>query len=176
MKDKKFRPLLDDDWKKIKSIVSNSTNEEEDSEINWNYYISEPFPSIWPPQSNLFLIYYAYAEGFCLSSSLQEGVVVSEPWARIDYDYKNKKVLITKILTKQLIAIGSQGIQVMDGHEIGAFDHAISLENYLLSNEEDRSIKHLKDYYCLWIKHHKTLFNKIMPEHKEFTSWLNKKC
>ena len=64
----------------------------------------------------------------------------------------------------------------MDGREIGVFDHAISLENYLLASKEERSIKYLKDYYCLWIKHHKILFNNIMPEHKEFTSWLNKKC
>ena len=64
----------------------------------------------------------------------------------------------------------------MDGKEIGAFDHAISLENYLLLEKEKRSIKHLKDYYCLWIKHHKVIFNKIMPKHKEFTTWLHKKC
>jgi len=168
--------LLDDDWNKIKAISSNSFIEEEDSDINWNYYISEPFQSIWPPQSDLFLIYYAYGEGFGLSNSLQEGVIVSAPWAKIDFDYKNNKVLNTGILTKKLIPLGSQSIEAMDGHEIGVFDHAISLENYLLTKEEERSIKHLKNYYCLWIKHHKTLFDNIMPEHKEFSLWLNKKC
>ena len=174
MKDKEFRPLLETDWKRLKAIGSN-TDSEENPETIWNYYISEPFPSIWPPQQDLFLIYYAYGEGFCLSSTLQEGVIVSEPWARIDYEYKNSKVLDIKILSKKIIPIGSQCIEAMNGHEIGAFDHAISLENYLLS-KEDRSIKHLKDYYCLWIKHHKTFFEKIMPDHKDFTHWLNKKC
>jgi hypothetical protein len=176
MKDKEFRPLLDEDWKKIKSISSVSLDENEDSDINWNYYISEPFPSVWPPASELFLIYYAYGEGFSVSNALQDGIIVSAPWARIDFDYLDKKVLKICVLTKKLIPIGSQSIQAMDGREIGVFDHAISLENYLLTKKEERSIKHLKDYYCLWIKHHKTLFNKIMPEHKEFTSWLNKKC
>lgn len=175
MKDKEFRTLLDDDWKKIKAISSNSFNEEFPDTV-WNYYISEPFPSVWPPQSDLFLIYYAYGEGFCLSSTLQEGVIVSEPWAKIEFDYKNNQVLNTEILTKKIILLGSQCIEAMNGHEIGAFDHAISLENYLLSKEEDRSTKHLKDYYCLWIKHHKTFFEKIMPKHKDFAMWLDKKC
>jgi hypothetical protein len=176
MKDKEFRPLLEDEWKKIKGASSLSFDEEESSEITWNYYISEPFPSVWPPESELYLIYYAYGEGFSVTTSLQDGVVVSAPWARIDFDYINQKVLNTTILSKKLTPIGSQGIQAMDAKEIGAFNHAISLENYLLKSNEERSIKHLKDYYCLWIKHHKILFNKIMPDHEEFTSWLNKKC
>ena len=176
MKDKEFRPLLEDEWKKIKAISSTTFDEDDADEISWNYYISEPFPSVWPPESDLYLIYYAYGEGFGLMSNLQDGIIVSAPWARIDFDYINQKVMNTTILLKKLIPIGSQGIHAMDGKEIGAFEHAISLENYLLLEEEKRSIKHLKDYYCLWIKHHKIIFDKIMPEHKEFTSWLHKKC
>lgn len=124
----------------------------------------------------MYLIYYAYGEGFGLMSNLQNGILVSAPWARIDFDYINQKVMNSTILLKKLIPIGSQGIKAMDGKEIGAFEHAISLENYLLLEEEKRSIKHLKDYYCLWIKHHKIIFDKIMPEHKNFTSWLHQKC
>jgi len=176
MKDKEFRPLLEDEWKKIKSISSTSFDEDDSSEISWNYYISEPFPSMWPPESDLYLVYYAYGEGFGLLNNLDDGIVVSAPWAKIDFDHINQKVSNTTILLKKLIPIGSQSIQAMDGKEIGAFEHAISLENYLLLEEDKRSIKHLKDYYCLWIKHHKVIFNKIMPEHKEFTSWLHKKC
>ena len=89
MKDKEFRPLLDEEWKKIKAVSSDSFNDDDSSEINWNYYISEPFPSIWPPDADLFLIYYAYGEGFGLSSSFQDGLFVSAPWARIDFDYIN---------------------------------------------------------------------------------------
>lgn len=176
MKDKEFRPLLDEEWKRIKAVSSASLDEDELSDITWNYYISEPFPSVWPVESDLFLIYYAYGEGFGVTTSLQDGIFVSAPWARIDFDYVNQKIINKTMLSKKLISIGSQGIQAMDGKEIGAFDHAISLEKYLLTKEEERSIKHLKDYYCLWIKHHKILFNKIMPMHEEFTSWLHKKC
>ncbi len=176
MKDKEFRPLLENDWKKIKAVSSNLVEEDDSSEINWNYYISEPFPSVWPIESDLFLIYYAYGEGFGLISNLQDGIVVSAPWAKIDFDYINQKVIHISVLSKVLAPIGSQRIQAMDGKEIGAFDHAISLEKYLLASKEERSKKILKDYYCLWIKHHKILFNNIMPKHKEFTSWLHKKC
>lgn len=178
MKDKEFRPLLDEEWKKIKATSSLSFDEDEDtdSDINWNYYISEPFPSVWPPAKDLFLVYYAYAEGFSVTNALQDGIIISLPWAYIEYDYKNKKVLNINILSKTLKPIGSQTIQAMDGKEIGAFNHAISLETYLLTSEEDRSIKHLKDYYCLWIKHHKVLFDKILSKHTSFTDWLNKKC
>lgn len=176
MKDKEFRPLLEENWKNIKARTTSSIDDDDQSEITWNYYISEPFPSVWPPDSNLHLIYYAYAEGFGIMTSLHDGIVVSEPWARIEFDYIKQKVLNKTMLSEKIIPIGSQGIQAMNGKEIGAFDHAVSLENYLLTKKEDRSIKHLKDYYCLWIKHHQIIFDKIMPEHKEFTSWLHKKC
>ena len=178
MKGKEFRPLLDDDWKKINAIRQQSFDDEDNvtEDITWNYYITEPFPSVWPPAKDLYLIYYAYAEGFGLTSNIQAGVLVSAPWARIDFDYINQKVISTNILQKKIVPIGTQNIQEIEGKEIGAFEHAISLENYLLQKEEERSIKHLKDYYCLWIKHHKIVFEKIMPLHKEFTSWLHKKC
>ena len=176
MKDKEFRPLLEEEWKKIKTNSSNSFEEDEPTCITWNYFISEPFPSVWPVESDIYLIYYAYGEGFGETISLQDGIFVSAPWARIEFDHRNQKVLNKTILSNKLVPIGTQGIQAMNGKEIGAFEHALSLENYLLLCEEERSIKHLKDYYCLWIKHHKILFNTIMPDHKEFTSWLNKKC
>ena len=62
MKDKEFRPLLEENWKKLKASSLTSIDGDDQAELNWNYYISEPFPSIWPPKSNIHLIYYAYAE------------------------------------------------------------------------------------------------------------------
>jgi hypothetical protein len=178
MKDKEFRPLLNEEWKKINSVQDHAFDDEDDDpiDITWNYYITEPFPSVWPATKDLYLIFYAYAEGFGVTSNIRDGVIVSAPWAKIDFNYIKQKVISKTILLKRIIPIGSQEIQAMEGKEIGAFEHAISLENFLLQKEEERSIKHLKDYYCLWIKHHKILFDKIMPLHKEFTSWLHKKC
>ena len=110
MKDKEFRPLLEEEWKKIKTNSSNSFEEDEPTCITWNYFISEPFPSVWPVESDIYLIYYAYGEGFGETISLQDGIFVSAPWARIEFDYRNQKVLNKTILSNKLVPIGTQGI------------------------------------------------------------------
>lgn len=172
MKDKEFRLLLADDWKKIKTKISGLDLDDESCEIIWSYYISEPFPSEWPVTPKTTLYFYVYGEGQDLNCGLDDAFCITAPWARIEYDFRQEELKGTNILSDKLKIIGTQGIQAMDAREIGAFDHAVSLGKYLITHEQDRSAKHLKNYYCLWIKHHSTLMKKIIPLHKEFIAWL----
>jgi len=174
MRDKEFRPILDGDWEGIKSKSVFFTDEEVNkSEIFWNYYISEPFPSQWPPSKNISLIYYIYGEGQNLSDAFHDSLLISAPWAKIEYDFHNNSILNKEILCEKLSIIGTQGIRPMNGHEVGIFDHAISIGKYLLTEEDQRSAKHLKNYYCLWIKYHSILIKEIFPNHKDFFTWLS---
>lgn len=172
MKDKEFRPLLDDDWKKIKAKSVFLDLEDDDTELIWNYYISEPFPITWPPKKDTNTNYYIYGEGQDLNNVFSDGVYVSAPWMKIEYNFRINKIVEKNILCEKLSILGVQGIRPMDGHEIGIFDHAISIGKYLLTAESERSTKHLKNYYCLWIKHHKVLMKSIIPNHKDFINWL----
>src|SRR5512139_1264276 len=58
-----FKMLLDAQWKNIEPVVPIKPGEDPGLGVFWRYRISPPFPSHWPPDGSLKLIYYVYAAG-----------------------------------------------------------------------------------------------------------------
>ncbi len=172
-----FRALLDAQWEKVEPVVSIKPGEDPGLSVFWDYRISPPFPSHWPPDANSQIIYYVYAGGLS-PRSLVDGEYVAAPWGRIEVDRKGKDCLKFILLTSKIKEIGIQGVRPLNEEETATYKSRESAEAFLtnltaLPDKKDKSAAELKKYYCMWAKFNGVIFPELRPLHKAFFQWLD---
>ncbi len=172
----KMKSLLDPEWEKLKPNPVPRTNEP--PKKWWMYYISPPFPSGWPPNPNLTLYYYIYAQGHDFSRGLVDAVYIGAPWARVEVDVKREISPKFKLLSNKIKEIGIQGVRPINQEEAVVFGRAESVEAFLgnlaaLPDEKDNSVSELRKYYCSWLKVNGVIAPEIRSSHRAFFKWLH---
>jgi len=172
-----IKPLIDSEWKKLQPNVGLGRQTGEGlPEPYWDYLVSPAFPSVWPPESNLALVYYVYAIGHA-PRSLVDGVYVAAPWACVEVDLKRKLSPKFKLLSNRIREIGIEGVRPLFREELAIFAKKEAAETFLgnlksLPDEKEKSVSELRRYYCTWLKLKGEIVEEIRPFHKEFFKWL----
>jgi len=172
---KNFKPLLDAEWRKMESKME--VQPKRPPGVFWDYVISPPFPSIWPPDKNSCLYYYAYAAGHDLRGGLADGVHVTAPWGRVEVEIGRRTSLEFKPLASRIKTIGIQGVRPISKDELAIYEGKESAETYLgtlptLPDENEKGVIELKKYYCTWCNHNGVIVEEIRQHHKQFFRWL----
>jgi hypothetical protein len=172
---KNFKPLLDAEWRKMESKME--VQPKRPPGVFWDYVISPPFPSIWPPDKNSCLYYYAYAAGHDLRGGLADGVHLSAPWGRVEVEIGRRTSLKFKPLASKIKAIGIQGVRPISKDELAIYERKESAETYLgtlttLPDENEKGVSELKKYYCTWCNHNGVIVEEIRVHHTQFFQWL----
>ncbi len=170
-----MKTLLDPEWEKLKPNPVPQSNEP--PKKWWTYSISPPFPSVWPPNPNMTMYYYAYAQGNDFSLGLVDAVYIAAPWARAELDIKGKKPLGFKLLSSKIKEIGIQGVHPANQEELAIFGKEESVQAYLgnlttLPDEKEKSVSELKKYYCSWLRLNGAIAPEIRSSHEAFFKWL----
>jgi hypothetical protein len=170
-----LKPVLDAEWQKIDPTIKSQPKDLRG--IFWQYVISPPFPSMWPPDSNSSLWYYLYAVGHDIRGRLADGIHVSAPWGRVELDIRGKTPLKFKPLASKLKAIRIQGVRPINKDEATIYERRESAETYLgtlttLPDENEGGVLDLKKYYCTWSNHNGVMVEGIRPHHMQFFQWL----
>lgn len=170
---KNFKPLLNAEWRKMESKME--VQPKRPPGVFWDYVISPPFPSIWPPDKNSCLCYYAYAAGHDLRGGLADGVHLSAPWGRVEVEIGRS--LKFKPLASKIRAIGIQGVRPISKDELAIYERKESAETYLgtlttLPDEKEKGVSELKKYYCTWGNHNGVIVEEIRLHHTQFFQWL----
>ena len=172
-----MKQLLDSEWKKLESNAnSESRINNELPEPCWTYSICPGVPLDWPPNPDLFLIYYIYALGHA-PRSLADGTYIAAPWAGIEVDTKRKSDPKFKLLLSKIRKIGIQGVRPLSKKETAVYNNKESVEACLgslssIPDETTTGVKELKEFYCTWIKLNGVIAEEISPRHKKFFNWL----
>ena len=172
---KNFKPLLDAEWRKMESKMEGQPKRPPG--VFWDYVISPPFPSIWPPDKNSCLYYYAYAAGHDLRGGLADGIHVSAPWGRAEVEIGRRTSLKFKPLASKIKTIGIQGVRPISKDELAIYEGKESAETYLgtlttLPDENEQGVIELKKYYCTWCTHNGVIVEEIRRHHQQFFQWL----
>jgi hypothetical protein len=172
-----FKALLDAQWEKVKPAVTIKRGEDPGLRVFWQYRISPPFPSCWPPDASLQLIYYVYAGGLS-PSSLVDGEYVAAPWGRVEVDRKGKNSPQFILLTSKIKEIGIQGVRPLREEEKATYENRESAEAFLanltaLPDKNDKSAVELRRYYCMWAKFNGAMIPELRSLHKGFFQWLD---
>ncbi len=124
------KPLVDSEWKNLQPTTCLGKRIDEGApEPYWNYSVSLPFPSVWPPDRNLALIYYIYALGYA-PRSLADGIYVAAPWACIEVDLKGNFPPKFKLLSNKIKEIGIQGVRPLNEEELAIYEKGDSGEAF----------------------------------------------
>lgn len=171
----KMKSLLDPEWEKLKPNPVPQSNEVPNKW--WMYYISPPFPSIWPPKPNLRLYYYAYAQGLDFTGGLVDAVYIAASWARVKLDIKGNKSPELERLSNRIEEIGIQGIRPLSEEEMAIFEKGASAQAFLgnlttLPDRKEQSVSELIDYYCTWLRLNAAIASDIRSFHEAFFKWL----
>ncbi len=171
-----FKELLDAQWKNIKPVVAVQPGEDPGRGVFWEYRISPPFPSHWPPDGSLQLIYYVYAGG---SSPLRliDGEYVAAPWGRVEVDPRGSGGPKFMSLSKKLKEIGIQGVKPLTKEEAAFFEKEAAAEAYLatltsLPDENEKDVRMVRQYFCAWFQFNGHIVREIRPAHEQFFRWL----
>jgi hypothetical protein len=173
-----MKPLIDSEWKKLEPNTSLGRRIDEGlPEPYWDYSVSPAFPSVWPPDPNLILVYYVYAHGQS-PRSLVDGIYVAAPWARVEVDVKREMSPKFKLLSNKIKEIGIQGVRPLREEEAAIFEKKESAEAFLgnlttLPDETEKAAAELKKYHCTWAELNGAIVPEIRPLHKEFFKWLH---
>ena len=170
-----LKPELDAEWQKIEPKIKSLPKGLQG--IFWQYVISPPFPSMWPPDSNSSLCFYLYAVGHDIRGRLADGAHVSAPWGRVEVDLRSKTPSKFKPLTSKLKAIGIQGVRPVSKDEAAVYERREFAETYLgtlttFPDEKEKAVLDLKKYYCTWFNHNGVIAKELHAHHKEFFHWL----
>ena len=171
-----FKTLVDVQWKKIEPAVSIRPGEDPALGVFWRYRISPPFPSRWPPDGSLQLIYYAYAAGLS-PRRLVDGEYVAAPWGRVEVDPRGSGEPKFRRLSEKLREIGIQGVRPLTPEEMAIFQKEASAEAYLatvtsLTDTNEKDLRMLRDYFCMWCQFNGHIVREIRPAHEKFFRWL----
>ena len=172
-----FRALLDAQWEKVKPAITLKAGEDPGLSVFWQYSISPPFPSRWPPDASLQLIYYVYAGGLS-PRSLADGEYVAAPWGRVEVDRKGKNSPKFIPLTNKIKRIGIQGVRPLSEEETATYENKESTEAFLanltaLPDKKEKSTAGLRKYYCTWAKLNGAIVTEIGSFHRGFFKWLD---
>jgi hypothetical protein len=168
--------LLDAQWKNIKPVVAVQPGEDPGRGVFWEYRISPPFPSHWPADGSLQLIYYVYAAGSS-PRRLIDGEYYAAPWGRVQVDPRGTGGPKFKPLSKNLKEIGIQGVKPLTKEEAAFFEKGAAAEAYLatltsLPDENEKDVLMLRQYYCPWCRFNELFVREIRPAHEQFFRWL----
>ncbi len=172
-----FGALLDAHWEKVKPVVAIKPEEDPGLSVFWQYRISPPFPSHWPPDASSQLIYYVYAGGLS-PRSLVDGEYVAAPWGRVEVDRKRKNHPKFILLTGTIKEIGIQGVRPLNEEETATYKSRESAEAFLanltaLPDKKDKSAAELRRYYRMWAKFNGAIIPELRSLHKGFFQWLD---
>ncbi len=170
-----MKSLLDPEWEKLKPNPVPESNEP--PKKWWMYYISPPFPSVWPPNPNLALVYYVYAQGHDFTGGLRDAVYIGAPWAYVVVDTRREVPPKFKLLSNKIKEAGIQGISLLSEEGAAIYKQGGSAEAFLgnlttLPDENEKPVSGLRKYYCTWLKLNGAIASEIRSFHKEFFKWL----
>ncbi len=178
---------LQADWAKfdtnthVRETVMGQTPSGSPSTFEWYPEITPPFPTEWPSSNVKSASYYAYA-AYWVTQIHGPFKVDSEPWAKVILqDGAPPDIeLLSKAIGKTMAGHGSHPIswayvkrrkQIL---EDGEKSIPTMLSWTRLPQDADKSVKAIRDYYCLWESNNKTLALKFIKDnHKEFFAWLS---
>lgn len=144
---------------------------------SWSWVLSAPFPLQWPPQAGLHLRYYVYAYGFDPYHGLVDAVRVAAPWATVEAAAGGTGSPGVVQLAAALEEIGIQGVRPLTEDEAAVYRREEAVADCLaalrgLPGETAECHSLLKDYYRLWVRHHRVIAGGIRPLHAPFFAWL----
>ena len=176
MHNQPFKDLLDAQWKNVKPIVPIRPGEDPGLGVFWEYRISPPFPSHWPPDGSLKLIYYIYAAGLS-PRALVDGEYVAAPWGRVEVDPRGTGGPKFRHLSEKLREIGIQGVRPLTQEEAAIFQKKAAAEAYLatltsLTDKIEKDVRMLRQYFCTWWQFNSHIVKEIRPAHEQFFLWL----
>ena len=172
-----LKTLLDAQWENVKPIVPIRPGEDpRRGGVFWEYRISPPFPSHWPPDVNLQLFYYVYAAGLG-PSTLVDGEHVAAPWGRVEMDPRGPGGAKFTRLSEKLREIGIQGVRPLTQEEVAIFKKKTAAQAYLatltsLTDENEEAVRMLQQYFCKWCQFNGGIVAEIRSAHKQFFLWL----
>jgi hypothetical protein len=173
--DESVRALLEPAWPEVQRPPSGAS--EAGHGTSWNWVLSAPFPLQWPPRAGLYLRYYAYAYGFDPYNGLVDAVRVAAPWATVEAAATGNGSPRLVQLAEALEEIGIQGVRALTEVEAAVYQREEAIVRCLatlrgLPGETAECYALLKDYYRLWLRHHRVVAGGIRPLHAPFLAWL----
>ena len=171
-----FKTLLDAQWKNIEPVVPIRPGEDPGLGVFWRYRISPPFPSHWPSDGSLQLIYYVYAAGLS-PRRLVDGEYVAASWGRVEVDPRASGGPKFMRLSEKLRELGIQGVRPLTQEETAIFQKEAVAEAYLatltsLTDKNEKDVRMLRQYFCTWCQFNGHIVREIRPAHEEFFLWL----
>ena len=167
------RSFVEEKWKDLAWTVPPFQPPENEM---WNYRITVPFPSFWPPASGNALVYYAVPYGINLAR-LVDAEFVGAPWARITVQKDSPPQV--ELLEKKVVKIGIQGVRPITQKEKEIYRSEKMVIGYLgeissLPDDSAPEAKALRDFYGFWKSHNGVLADHLLEHHRAFFSWLIK--
>jgi hypothetical protein len=169
-----FTQVLDSEWKKTISAMHESSPTP--AFVSWDYYVSPPFPALWPPGADQRLYHYIYAMGLN-PQSLADGTYISAPWGRLEIQRKGNTPPIFFRLEHELRKIGIQGVHPLSREESMIYKKKDVAETYLralasLPDDTHKDVGVLREYYCTWCRHNGAIAEEVRARHIPFFTWL----
>jgi hypothetical protein len=144
----------------------------------FEYRVTPPLPSHWPPSQSTTLYYYAYAAGNPSQRPVMDGEHNSLPWARVEVERDPQARPKVTLLRRDLKELGIQGFGPVMQEEAEAHQARGAASAVLLgaltglppagSDEE----KTLQKFYCQWRKWNGVIAQELLQRHKDFFRWL----
>ena len=171
-----FKDLLDAQWEKVKPVVPIRPGEDPGRGVFWEYRNSPPFPSRWPPDSSLQLIYYVYAAGLS-PHRLLDGEYVAAPWGLVEVDPRGSGEPKFRPLSEKMREIGIQGVRPLTLEETAILQKEAAVGVCLtsitsLNDTNEKDLRMLHDYFCTWCQFNGHIVREIRPAHEQFFRWL----
>ena len=147
--------------------------------VSWfEYRVTPPLPSLWPPSPSTTLYYYAYAAGNPIERPVADGEHDSLPWARVEVGRGPQAKPKVALLRRDLKELGIQGFgpvmrEEMEAHQrLGIASAALLGSLIALPPAASDEAYTLKTFYCQWQRWNGVIAKELMKNHKEFFRWL----
>jgi hypothetical protein len=166
-----FRFLTDAEWKKTRQGPGRDL-----PGVFWEYTISPPIPSFWPPDEDRRVSYYLYATGHD-PCQLADGCRIAAPWGLIRTTGAAGSAPEFVRISENIREIGIQGVRPVSSGEALIFLNQEAAETFLetlavLPGESQAGARLIREYYCLWCGHNGVIAEELRTLHGQFFSWL----
>ena len=174
--------VVESEWRSLnKATGVESDFMGKQSRPDWGETLSLPFPTAWPPQSDMGFAYYVFGSYY---TPMRHGPTVyqSAPWAKVVLrrDGAQQKTLLRTSIGPAIEARGSrpltgeQGAQYSSIQALGNASMQFLFAWKELPEEGNWPAADVRRLYCQWSLDNRTLYEGyIKNNHLEFDKWLS---
>jgi hypothetical protein len=148
---------------------------EKDTSLSWEPVYTPLFPTEWPPLPGTLWVSYAYASAH--NTEVTDAVVVSAPWAIVEYSAGRTPTAKVVPLGNRVEQTGLQGttpLHAGDGNSLSKQDAVFSYCLTLIAppDESSSEVSDMHAFYNAWLRLNGRITSLIRPNHLQFLGWV----